>query len=71
MDRHDLDPISLIFGLAFIALGLLSLAGLINPAVLGWTLPLVAIGLGIALALTARRNAKRAHPPTTDLDGPI
>jgi hypothetical protein len=62
MDRHDLDPISLVFGLTFTILGLLYVAGPVSPAVLGWALPLVAIGLGISLALTARRATRRAGP---------
>lgn len=70
MDRHDLDPISLVFGLAFTVLGLLSLAGPISPTALGWALPLVTIGVGLALAFTARRNAQRAHASTTGRDSP-
>ncbi|MGH8933060.1 MAG: hypothetical protein ACRDZO_21150 [Egibacteraceae bacterium] len=57
MERHDLDPISLVFGLAFTALGLLSLAGPVSPVSLGWALPLVAVGLGIAIIFTARRQS--------------
>jgi hypothetical protein len=64
MERHDLDPISLVFGLAFTILGLLYVAGPVSPAVLGWALPLIAIGLGLSLVLTARRTTRRASPPS-------
>ncbi len=69
MERHDLDPISLVFGVAFTALGLLSLAGPVSPLALGWALPLVAVGLGIAIIFTSRRHPPAApEPPATDGD---
>jgi apolipoprotein N-acyltransferase len=73
MNRHALDPISLVFGLAFTALGLLYLAGPVRPAVLGWALPLLAIGLAIGLAFTARRSAQQTVQavPLPDPDPPL
>jgi hypothetical protein len=58
MRRHQLDPVSLVFGFAFTAAGLLFLAGRIEQAVrLRWLWPLLllALGLGILLDLGTRR----------------
>lgn len=59
MERHDLDPISLVFGLAFTALALLFLAGPVSLGIWQWVLPLLAIGLGLALFFSARHNRRR------------
>lgn len=70
MERHDLDPISLVFGLAFTVLGLLFLAGPVAPEVFTWALPLVAVALGVGIVATARRQANPAvatpEPPAID-----
>jgi hypothetical protein len=58
MRRHQLDPVSLVFGFAFTAAGLLFLAGQVEQAVrLRWLWPLLllALGLGILLDLGTRR----------------
>jgi hypothetical protein len=57
MQRHHLDAFSLVFGLLFVATGLLLLSG--GPALghnlpMEWVGPLVAIGLGAILFLAAR-----------------
>jgi hypothetical protein len=57
MERHDLDPISLVFGLAFTTLGLLFLAGPVSLGTWHWALPLLAIGLGLATLLSTRRTS--------------
>jgi hypothetical protein len=71
MRRHELDPVSLVFGFAFTAAGLLFLAGGVDQAVrLRWLWPLLllALGLGILLDLGGRRtqaaaDATEAEPP--------
>jgi cytochrome c-type biogenesis protein CcmH/NrfF len=56
MQRHDVDPISLAFGLLFAIAGLLLLTG--DPSRgtvwLGWVGPAVAIGLGALVILAVR-----------------
>lgn len=59
MERHDLDPISLVFGLAFAALGLLFLAGRVSLGAWQWVLPLLAVGLGLGVLYSARRARDR------------
>jgi hypothetical protein len=64
MERHDLDPISLVFGLAFTVLGLLFFAGPVAPGVLAWAFPLMAIGLAVGIFVTARRQSARVDTTT-------
>ncbi len=59
MERHELDPISLVFGLAFAALGLLFLAGPVSLGTWRWVLPLLAVGLGLGVLYSARRARDR------------
>ena len=65
MQRHRLDALSLVFGLLFMAAGLLLLSG--GPALghnlpMEWVGPLVAIGLGAILFLAARPERKKPDP---------
>jgi hypothetical protein len=65
MRRHELDPISLVFGFAFTVAGALFLAGRLDQAVrLRWLWPLLllALGLGVLLDLNARRPKGAAEP---------
>jgi hypothetical protein len=65
MRRHELDPVSLVFGFAFTAAGLLFLAGRIDQAVrLRWLWPvlLLALGLAILLDLNVRRPKAAVEP---------
>jgi hypothetical protein len=65
MRRHELDPVSLVFGFAFTAAGALFLAGRMDEAVrLRWLWPvlLLALGLGILLDLNTRRPKASATP---------
>jgi hypothetical protein len=71
MRRHELDPVSLVFGFAFTSAGLLFLAGRLDQAVrLRWLWPvlLLALGLGVLLDLNTRRPKASAAPPAA-LDG--
>jgi hypothetical protein len=70
MRRHELDPVSLVFGFAISSAGLLFLAGRLDQAVrLRWLWPvlLLALGLGVLLDLNTRRPKARVEP-TTALD---
>jgi hypothetical protein len=61
MRRHDLDPISLVFGVAFLLLGLVFLVGGADVTSLGpgwiWPLPLIAVG-ALIVASAARRERR-------------
>ena len=71
MRRHQLDPVSLVFGFAFTSAGLLFLAGRVEQAVrLRWLWPLLllALGLGILLDLGARRPKAPADAELGDAE---
>ena len=75
MRRHELDPVSLTFGFAFTALGLLFLVGRADQALrLHWVWPLLllALGVGILLEVTRSRpgpdDALTSEPTTTPSD---
>ena len=73
MRRHELDPVSLVFGFAFTAAGALFLAGRIDEAVrLRWLWPvlLLALGLGILLDLNVHRPKPAAEPAAIEEAGP-
>ncbi len=62
MNRHGLDPLSLVAGAVFMALGLAYLAGGRGAelaAVWGW--PVLAVGLGVGLlgSLWVNRRSRR------------
>lgn len=63
MDRHALDPLSLLFGLLFSVVGLVLLTG--DPArgsiSLAWAGPAAAIGVGLLVVLAARPR-REEHP---------
>ena len=62
MRRHELDPISLIFGFAFTGLGVLFLIGQADQALrLRWVWPILLLALGAAILLDVTRGR-----PTTD-----
>jgi hypothetical protein len=54
MARHGADLISLAFGVLFVGIGLLLVAGGVGALALGWIAPLVALGLGVLLVVAAR-----------------
>jgi hypothetical protein len=71
MERHRLDAFSLVFGLLFVAAGLLLLSG--GPALghnlpMAWVGPLVAIGLGAVLLLAARPEREKPDDQGGDAD---
>lgn len=76
MDKHRFDPISFVFGLAFVAIALL----FVIPAdpweiyfgglSLGWLWPLVIIGAGVALLAPLLRGTRSAADDATDDDDP-
>lgn len=72
MDRHELDPLSLLFGLLFAGVGLLLLTG--DPArgsiSLAWAGPVTAIGIGLLVVLAVRpRRDATATESTADDEG--
>ncbi|MDX1657675.1 MAG: hypothetical protein R3343_02535 [Nitriliruptorales bacterium] len=57
-ERHSTDALSLIFGLLFLTIAALGLAGELRPIVIegDWIGPVVLIGIGIALIASIRRD---------------
>jgi hypothetical protein len=71
MRRHALDPVSLVFGFAFTAAGVLFFAGQIDQAVrLRWLWPvlLLVLGIGILLDLGSRREQAPPEPAEAPAD---
>jgi hypothetical protein len=66
MRRHELDPVSLVFGLAFTGLGLLFLAGRVDLAYrLRWMWPVLLLAVGLAILLDLRvRGSRRPEAAT-------
>jgi hypothetical protein len=63
MRRHELDPVSLVFGFAFTAAGTLFLADRLDQAVrLRWLWPVLLLALGLAILLDL--NVRRPKPAT-------
>lgn len=68
MERHDVDLVSIAFGLLFTLAGLILLTG--DPTRgtvwLGWAGPAVAIGLGllVIVAVRPRRTEPQDETPT-------
>lgn len=66
MRRHELDPISLVFGFAVTGLGLLFLAGRADLAYrLRWVWPVLLLAVGLAILLDLRLRASRPDEPAT------
>ena len=64
--RHELDPISLTFGLLFTGLGLLFLIGQADQALrLKWIWPLLLFAIGAAILLDVTRTRDRTEPEAT------
>lgn len=70
MRRHDVDGLSLAFGLVFIAVGLVFLSGdpVHGTISLAWAGPIVAIGVGLLVVLAARPRREHAPDPSVDAD---
>jgi hypothetical protein len=66
MRRHELDPISLVFGFAVTGLGLLFLVGRADVAYrLRWVWPVLLLAVGLAILLDLRVRASRRDEPAT------
>lgn len=65
MSRHPADPVSLVFGMLFAAIGLVLLTGGDRALSLAWVGPLTAVALGALLILAARsaRTVPDVQPP--------
>jgi hypothetical protein len=71
MRRHELDPISLTFGSAFAALGLLFLLGQADQALrLRWVWPLLLLALGAGILLDIALGRLRKTPDPGVAPGP-
>jgi hypothetical protein len=71
MRRHALDPVSLVFGFAFTAAGVLFFAGQFDEAIrLRWLWPvlLLVLGIGILLDLGSRREQAPPEPAEAPAD---
>jgi hypothetical protein len=67
MRRHELDPISLTFGFAFAALGLLFLLGQADQAFrLRWVWPLLLLALGAGILLDIALGRRRTPDPEVE-----
>jgi len=65
MSRHPADLISLTFGLAFAAVGVVLLVGQIDQIRLDWVVPAGAIIVGVLVIVAARPvRAATDEPPT-------
>jgi hypothetical protein len=64
MARHNLEPVSLIFGFAFTGLGLLFLIGQADQALrVRWIWPVLLLVLGAGILLDVTRNGGAALGP--------
>jgi hypothetical protein len=71
MRRHELDPISLTFGFAFAALGLLFLLGQADQALrLHWVWPLLLLALGAGILLDIALGRRRTPDPEVEPGAP-
>jgi hypothetical protein len=71
--RHPLDAVSLVFGFAFTAAGLLFLAGQLDEALrLRWLWPvlLLVLGVGILVDVGRRPREDAPEPPATQAEAP-
>ena len=67
MRRHELDPISLTFGFAFAALGLLFLLGQADQALrLHWVWPLLLLALGAGILLDIALGRRSTPDPEVE-----
>ena len=61
MPRHDLDPLSLVAGVALVGLGLLALLGDAVELSARWAFPVLLIAVGVAGLVATRARGDR--PP--------
>jgi hypothetical protein len=66
--RHPADLLSLLAGLAVLALGLVLLSGGVGDLPMEWVGPAVAIGLGVLIVVAARSNRDPDESPPASSD---
>jgi hypothetical protein len=67
MRRHALDPVSLVFGFAFTAAGVLFFAGQFDQAVrLRWLWPVLLLVLGVGILLDLGSRREQAPPESAE-----
>jgi len=67
MRRHELEPVSLVFGFAFTGLGLLFLLGRADQALhLRWVWPLLLLALGAGILLDIALGRRRTPDPEVE-----
>jgi len=66
MARHPTDFVSLVFGLLFVAIGLVLLSGSSGALSLAWVGPLAAVALGALLVLAARSTRAAPDEPPAE-----
>jgi hypothetical protein len=65
--RHEVDVLSLVFGLLFVGAALIGgLAGDPGEALRGWPLPVLLIAVGVAGLLTSLGGWRRRRPRDAD-----
>ncbi|MEX2324301.1 MAG: hypothetical protein WD576_00995 [Nitriliruptoraceae bacterium] len=64
MERHNLDVLSLVFGIIFAIVGIVTLFDrfFFEVVDLRWFVPVVLIALGVGLLATSARRDDRAEP---------
>ena len=70
MDRHAFDPVTFLFGAAYVAVGLVLLTGDAEALPLEWVGPVVAVGLGLLIVVAVRpgRPADDTETAASDAD---
>ncbi len=70
MDRHEIDLLSLLPGLAYLAVAAAALAGLLTPELFAadwlWPAVIIALGVGMLLTLFGQRRDRDADRGGSD-----
>ena len=64
MAQHPFDPLSFVFGVLFVVVGLLLLSGGADGLPMEWAAPMVSVVLGLVILFAAR--PRRGPPPAEE-----